>query len=168
MNRTTAFRTALAVGCTLAVLGTAGCSGGTSSTSGYGAPSSAVQTTPAAQSSAPVGALALKMANTSLGSVLVDGAGMTLYMFAKDSANTSACEGQCLVNWPPLLGAPTAGAGVDDSKLGSFTRTDGRVQATYNGWPLYYWFNDKSPGDVSGQGVQGVWFVLDRDGTPMK
>ncbi|NHB85790.1 hypothetical protein G7085_17755 [Tessaracoccus sp. HDW20] len=73
-------------------------------------------------------------------------------------------RGQCLVNWPPLLGKPAAGAGVDDSLLGSFQRADGTTQATYNGWPLYYWKNDTAPGDVTGQNVQGVWFVIDRDG----
>ncbi|CAL8973572.1 hypothetical protein PROP_01214 [Propionicimonas sp. T2.31MG-18] len=112
--------------------------------------------------------LALAMADTSLGQVLVDGKGMTLYLFTKDSANTSACTGACLVAWPPLIGAPTAGAGVDGSLLGSFTRQDGRVQATYNGWPLYYWKDDRAPGDVLGQNVNGVWFVLDRNGDAVK
>jgi predicted lipoprotein with Yx(FWY)xxD motif len=108
------------------------------------------------------------MAGSSLGSILVDGKGMTLYMFTKDSANTSNCTGQCLVAWPPLLGKPTAGSGVDDSKLGSITRDDGTVQATYNSWPLYYWKDDAKAGDVLGQNVNSVWFVLDRDGEPVK
>ena len=60
------------------------------------------------------------------------------------------------------------GEGVDDSKLGSFTRADGRVQATYNDWPLYYWINDTEPGQTTGQDVQGVWYVLDRDGEPIR
>jgi len=67
-----------------------------------------------------------------------------------------------------LLGKPTAGTGVDDSKLGSFTRADGTTQATYNGWPLYYWKNDAKPGDVTGENVQSVWFVIGRDGNPVK
>ena len=117
---------------------------------------------------APTGALALMMADTPLGSILVDGAGMTLYLLTNDTPNMSACEGQCLENWPPLLGEPTEGAGVDDSKLGTMTRSDGEVQATYNGWPLYYWVGDTAPGDTTGQNVQGVWFVLDRDGEPVK
>jgi predicted lipoprotein with Yx(FWY)xxD motif len=108
------------------------------------------------------------MADSSLGSILVDGRGMTLYMFTKDSANTSACEGPCLTAWPPLIGKPTEGTGVDDSKLGSFTRADGRTQASYNGWPLYYWKGDAKVGDVTGQNVNAVWFVLDRDGDPIK
>ena len=117
---------------------------------------------------ADAAALVLKMADSSLGSVLVDGKGMTLYMFTKDSANTSACTGQCLVQWPPLLGKPTMGAGVDDSKLGSFQRADGSTQASYGGWPLYYWQGDTKAGDVTGQNVSSVWFVLDRDGNPVK
>lgn len=123
---------------------------------------------PAALRTADATALALKMADTSLGSIVVDGKGMTLYMFAKDTPGVSACEGQCLVNWPPLLGRPTRGAGVDDSKLGSFVRKDGQTQATYNGWPLYYWVKDVKPGDTTGQNVQTVWFVLNRDGAPIK
>ncbi|MEN0072122.1 MAG: hypothetical protein AAGC63_14165, partial [Propionicimonas sp.] len=112
--------------------------------------------------------LALAMADSRLGSILVDGSGMTLYLFTKDSPNTSACTGQCLVNWPPLVGEPTAGTGVDDSRLGSFQRDDGGTQATYNGWPLYYWKDDTKPGDVLGQNVNGVWFVIDRDGNAVK
>lgn len=108
------------------------------------------------------------MADTTLGSILVDGKGMTLYMFTKDTANMSACTGACLVAWPPLIGKPTMGTGVDDSKLGSFTRADGSTQATYNSWPLYYWKGDAKAGDVSGQNVNAVWFVLDRDGDPVK
>lgn len=168
----------------------AGCGGGTGSTPsaapttaptttapattapGTSAPGTAAPATSAPATSMPGGdqadALSLKMADTALGSILVDGRGMTLYMYTKDSANISVCEGQCLVNWPPLLGRPTAGGGVDDSKLGSFTRADGRAQATYNGWPLYYWIRDTKPGDTTGQDVQGVWYVLGRDGEPIK
>ena len=131
-------------------------------------PASAPASAPAGGGQADAATLALAMADNPLGEILVDGKGMTLYLFTKDSPNTSACEGQCLVNWPPLLGEPTAGMGVDDSKLGSFTRTDGRVQATYNDWPLNYWKNDAAPGDATGQKVQDVWFVLDRDGEAIK
>ena len=198
MPSSSAFRTTLAVGCTLAVLALGSCgtdSADPATTTSAQATTSAVQTTSQTSSSqtstsetssspattatatssgsatdvpADGAVLALKMADNPLGPILVDGKGMTLYMFTKDSANTSACEGQCLVAWPPLIGVPTEGADVDDSKLGSFTRADGRVQATYNGWPLYYWMNDAKPGDATGQNVQGVWYVLDRDGEPIK
>lgn len=129
---------------------------------------SAPATSPSAPDGADATALALKLADSSLGSILVDGNGMTLYLFTNDSPNTSACEGQCLTAWPPLIGEPTAGEGVDDSKLGSFQRSDGRTQATYNGWPLYYWQQDANPGDVTGQNVNEVWFVIDRDGNAVK
>ena len=97
-----------------------------------------------------------------LGSFLVDSKGMTLYLFTKDTPNTSACYGGCAIAWPPLLttGAPTAGTGVTASMLGTTTRTDGTTQVTYNGWPLYYWINDKAAGDTTGENVQGVWFVI--------
>lgn len=167
-------RLSSAVGGALVVLMLSACS--TSTPAAAPTPSSpatsAAASSPAASAPSPAAAdaatLALTMADTSLGSILVDGKGMTLYLFTKDSPNTSVCEGECLAAWPPLLGMPTAGEGVDDSKLGSFQRSDGSTQATYNGWPLYYWQNDAKPGDVTGQNVNEVWFVLDRDGDAVK
>jgi predicted lipoprotein with Yx(FWY)xxD motif len=104
--------------------------------------------------------------NDKLGSFLVDDKGMTLYLFTKDTPNTSVCYDKCATAWPPLLttGAPVAGQGVDASKLGTTTRTDGTVQVTYNGWPLYYYDKDKAPGDVVGQDVGGVWYVVSAAG----
>lgn len=96
------------------------------------------------------------------GSFLVDDNGMTLYLFTKDTPNTSNCYDKCATNWPPLLttGEPVAGEGVDASKLGTTKRTDGTLQVTYNGWPLYYYFQDTKAGDTTGQGVGEVWFVI--------
>ncbi len=141
-----------------------------STAAGSAPASSAPASSAPAPSPADPATLALKMADSSLGQILVDGKGMTLYMFTKDTqgSNKSACSGQCLVAWPPLYGKPTMGAGVDDSKLGSFALPDGSMQASYNGWPLYYWKGDTKAGDVSGQNVSGVWFVLDKDGNPVK
>ncbi|HEX9386630.1 MAG TPA: hypothetical protein VF918_09965, partial [Anaerolineales bacterium] len=104
--------------------------------------------------------------NDTLGSFLVDDKGMTLYLFTKDTPNTSNCYDKCATAWPPLLttGAPVAGEGVDASKLGITNRTDGTVQVTYNGWPLYYYEKDKAPGDVVGQDVGGVWYVVSAAG----
>jgi predicted lipoprotein with Yx(FWY)xxD motif len=167
-------RIALAAGSALCLALLSACSGAPSPAPATTAPASPASAPASASVSAPSGTgadaatLTLKLADTSLGSVLVDGKGMTLYLFTKDSPNTSACSGQCLVAWPPLVGKPTAGSGVDDSKLGSFVRTDGSTQATYNGWPLYYWKGDTKAGDVSGQNVSGVWFVLNHDGEPVK
>jgi predicted lipoprotein with Yx(FWY)xxD motif len=104
--------------------------------------------------------------NDKLGSFLVDDKGMTLYLFTKDTPNTSVCYDKCATAWPPLLttGAPVGGEGVDASKLGTTTRTDGSVQVTYNGWPLYYYEKDKAAGDVTGQDVGGVWYVVNAAG----
>ena len=81
----------------------------------------------------------VRLGKTPLGAVLVDGAGMSLYMFTKDSAkpSTSVCYDKCAVAWPPLYaeGALTAGPGVDQALLGTTSRKDGKLQATYNGWP---------------------------------
>ncbi len=104
--------------------------------------------------------------NGKFGEILTDAKGMTLYLFTKDTKNTSNCYNQCATAWPPLLtaGAPVAGMGADGSLLGTTTRKDGSTQVTYNGWPVYYWFKDKQPGDATGQGVGGVWFVLNAKG----
>lgn len=110
------------------------------------------------------GTATVTTAETDLGTILVDGEGMTLYLFTNDEPGVSNCEGDCLAAWPPLLGTPQAGEGADDSKLGTIERSDGTTQVTYNDWPLYYWMNDSAPGDTTGQGVNGVWWVVDRDG----
>src|SRR5829696_8966568 len=90
------------------------------------------------------------------GNFLVDDQGRTLYVFANDTQNsgTSACtDSECLTEWPPVIvsGTPTAGDGADATKLGTITREDGTMQATYNGWPLYYYSGDVAPGDMNGQ-----------------
>jgi predicted lipoprotein with Yx(FWY)xxD motif len=104
--------------------------------------------------------------DASLGSILVDSNGMTLYLYTKDTPNTSNCYSTCASYWPPLLatGTPTAGTGVTASMLGTTTRTDGTTQVTYNGWPLYYYASDKAAGDTTGENVQGVWYVITPDG----
>ncbi|BCX05436.1 MAG: hypothetical protein KatS3mg053_3374 [Candidatus Roseilinea sp.] len=110
----------------------------------------------------------VRVGKTPLGNVLVGPNGRTLYMFTKDTKpGESACYNECAVNWPPLIteGAPIAGPGVNVALLGVITRTDGKLQVTYNGMPLYYWSQDKRPGDVRGQHVNGVWFVVNPDGT---
>jgi predicted lipoprotein with Yx(FWY)xxD motif len=143
-----------------------------SSTDGAG---STPAPTPSSAAPAPTGggatsATMVATASTSLGTILVDGSGMTLYMYTKDTqgAGASTCEGECLAAWPALVGMPGAGTGVDAGKLGSFTRADGTTQASYNGWPLYFWVQDKVPGDTTGQGVNNVWYVLDAQGEPIK
>lgn len=100
--------------------------------------------------------------NETLGPILVDAAGMTLYTFANDTPGTSNCYDQCAVAWPPLLVDADAdlAAGVDiPGTLDTTERTDGTQQVTYDGYPLYYWVNDTAPGDTTGQNVRNVWAV---------
>ncbi len=123
--------------------------------------------TPEATSAATSGAATVMIdKNAKLGDILADEKGMTLYLYTKDTKNTSNCYDKCAVNWPPLLtaGAPKAGDGADAALLGTTTRKDGTTQVTYNGWPLYYWIKDQKPGDATGQDVGGVWYVLNAQG----
>ncbi len=109
----------------------------------------------------------LALGDTPLGEVLVDGEGMTLYLFTEDPPGESVCTGECLTAWPPLLieDDPTVGDGVDPALVGTITREDGTVQVTYGDAPLYTWISDQQPGDVTGQGVEDVWYVVAADGS---
>ena len=109
-------------------------------------------------------------ASTDLGEVLVDGEGMTLYMFDDDSPGESTCYDDCAANWPPLVVDDQAQADgdADEGLLGTTEREDGTTQVTYDGWPLYHWAGDGEPGDTDGQGVGDVWWVLAPDGTVVR
>jgi predicted lipoprotein with Yx(FWY)xxD motif len=102
--------------------------------------------------------------SSELGDILTDGDANTLYLFTPDAQSESVCYDQCEEAWPPLVGDVSAGDGADGSLLGTTERTDGSMQATYNGWPLYYFAADTAPGDINGQGVNDVWYVLDANG----
>lgn len=117
---------------------------------------------PAATSAGVQGSTVALGQNGTLGSILVDDKGMTLYLLTKDSPGTSTCYDKCATNWPPLLttGAPVAGNGVEASKLGTITRTDGSTQVTYNGWPLYHYAKDQAAGDANGENFGNVWYVV--------
>ena len=93
---------------------------------------------------------------TAKGDVLVDAKGMTLYTFDKDSKDASACEGPCATNWPPLAAAKGAKA---ENGFSAFARPDGSMQWAHQGKPLYTWANDAKPGDITGDGVKGVWHL---------
>ncbi len=97
-----------------------------------------------------------------LGTIFTDPEGMTLYIFLSDMPNSgeSSCYDQCEENWPIFTAEEplTLPEGVP-GELGLIERTDGTMQVTYNGWPLYYWVQDQAPGDVTGQGVGEVWYV---------
>src|SRR5450755_1216867 len=105
-----------------------------------------------------------------LGTFLVDGKGMTLYMHLSDTAGESTCYDACAVAWPPLLtnGAPTASGSADKSKLSTTARKDGATMVKYGASPLYHFAKDTKPGDTTGQGVQKVWYVVGVDGQPIK
>jgi predicted lipoprotein with Yx(FWY)xxD motif len=103
---------------------------------------------------APKGAL-VALRKTTLGSVLVDARGRTLYLFEKDRNSKSACDTACVKFWPPLVtrATPRAGTGVHKSMLGVTRRRDGRRQVTYAGHPLYAFVGDKTAGQTSGEGL---------------
>lgn len=133
-----------------------------------GTDSGAPTETGPAQESPPAGETTIAATDTDLGTILVDGEGRTLYLFTKDTAGTSACEGECLEAWPIVEGKATAGEGVDSALIGTIERSDGTIQASYNDQPLYYFAQDTAPGDVKGQGVNDVWWVVDPEGKAIK
>lgn len=98
----------------------------------------------------------VKTGDSSLGSVLTDTEGMTLYYFDKDVAGKSNCNGKCATAWPPLM------AGDDAKVTGDFSivvRDDGGKQWAHKGLPLYLWVKDKAPGDTTGHRVGDKWTV---------
>jgi len=107
------------------------------------------------------------------GSALVNGDGMSLYVFSLDTGGTSACNDDCAAEWVPVAsqGSPTAGDGVDATLLGTITRDDGSMQVTYNGHPLYTFVDDTAPGDANGQGMDdfdGIWNLISPAGEPIQ
>lgn len=123
-----------------------------------------------ASSSAPAVAVS-STTNPALGTLLTDANQMTLYFFDNDKPikPQSSCSGGCEKVWPLVLAtdAHAVGTGVDASKLGQVTRADGRVQLTYNSWPLYRYSGDTTPGQTNGQGIMGIWHVAGVDGKPV-
>jgi predicted lipoprotein with Yx(FWY)xxD motif len=177
-------------GATLSVFALAavlsGCAGGsgtstpsappasTATGSASASPSTPAASTPApatsaagTESGAPASAPALKTAATNAGQVVVDAKGMSVYLFAKDTKDSgmSACTGSCAATWPPVLAgsdAPVA-EGVT-GKVGTIATPDGKKQLTINGMPVYHFVKDKAPGDITGQGVGGVWYLVNPAG----
>jgi predicted lipoprotein with Yx(FWY)xxD motif len=109
------------------------------------------------------------------GEYIVDGNGMSLYLFKADRQGSrgidpeSACnDTACVGTWPPLIAAaPVADAKVDASMLGTFVRKDGTTQVTYNGWPLYYYYEDGKPGDILGDDIESFgddWYLVGPNG----
>jgi predicted lipoprotein with Yx(FWY)xxD motif len=140
----------------LAVLAFAGCGGGGSNGSQL----------PKTASGKPA---TLGVSSTGLGKILVNSKGLTLYLFRQDKGTTSACTAACAVNWPPLRtqGKPTAGSGANASLLGTSMRSDGKLQVTYHGHPVYLFTGDTKAGNTNGQGVNafgGRWYVISPTG----
>lgn len=148
-------------------LGAAAC--GTTAASAGGAysttPAAPASTAAAPASSAPASSAnaTLTVRKTSIGYVLATKTGQTIYWYSTDVKNSgkSACTGSCLTAWPAVTGTPTPAPGVQlAGKLGTITRPGGVVQATYNGYPLYTYAADMSPGQTTGNGSGGVWHVI--------
>jgi predicted lipoprotein with Yx(FWY)xxD motif len=109
----------------------------------------------------------LLVASTDLGEIITDPEGNTLYIFTPDEQGDPTCFDDCATNWPPLTTEFAAGEGLEASLLGLADRGDGTMQVTYNGWPLYYFAADSAPGDINGQGVGDIWWVIGPDGEPI-
>ncbi|MFB8230313.1 hypothetical protein [Cellulosimicrobium sp. NPDC055967] len=157
------------VGVLTGVLG--GCSGGGGGLYGGGGSSRSTDSGTTSDGATGDGAgsgPALGTADSSLGTVVVDGQGMTVYYFDKDTPGSgeSACEGECAAAWPAVHAA-SVDPEVDGvtAEVGTITGVDGELQITLDGRPLYTYAADQGPGDVSGQGVNGVWYVVAPDGT---
>jgi predicted lipoprotein with Yx(FWY)xxD motif len=144
-----------------------------------GSSSSSKQTTTGASpaaSSAPSSTSAssgtVDLAKGSLGPILIDSQGRTLYLWQADTGAKSTCTGACASAWPPLVttGKPTAGSGVRNSLLGTTKRANGTEQVTYNGHPLYRFAGDTASRQTNGQGSTGFgapWYVLSPRGNPL-
>jgi predicted lipoprotein with Yx(FWY)xxD motif len=122
-----------------------------------------------AQATAPL----VSTETTSLGRILVDSRGHTLYLFEADKNGRSACTGKCATFWPPLIAAvkPRAGAGVKASLLGETKRADGRMQVTYNHHPLYFFAKDTKKGQTTGENVDAFgaeWYAVSPAGSKVE
>jgi predicted lipoprotein with Yx(FWY)xxD motif len=140
--------------------------------SACGSGGSSASSAPPASTTTAKGPVAMKVATDSGGQqVLVGATGRTLYSFDPDTkGGTSVCYGPCAQAWPPLTaaGKPLAGSGLDQSLVGTVTRTDGTKQVTYAGWPLYYFAFDKKAGDTNGQGSEQVWWLMTPGGSQIR
>ncbi|WP_335695477.1 hypothetical protein [Sporosarcina ureae] len=115
--------------------------------------------------SEPAGPALQVLSNDSTGEYLADDEGMTLYYFKKDAEGKSNCTDDCLVNWPLVKASDyEVPDGYDKADFGSITREDnGEEQLTFKGYPLYYFVKDEAQGDVNGEGVKDVWYVVNNE-----
>ena len=140
-----------------ATLALAGCGSSNDTTAAAGNTGSSGSPAPSAPASPSAG---LSTGSSALGTIVVDTAGRAVYMYDADKqgATSSVCTGGCASAWPAVPAGAVA-AGVT-GEVGSITGVDGKPQATLDGWPLYYYVKDSAAGDVTGQGVGGVWWAL--------
>jgi len=115
----------------------------------------------------------LKLVESNYGTILANGGGRALYLFTADRGRASDCYGECATAWPPYIvkSKPVAGRGVKAGKIGITRRSDGRLQATYAGHPLYFYEHDNEPGEVLCQAVfefDGFWYVVRSSGKPVR
>lgn len=165
----------LAVLALAASLTACGGGSGTSPTTAASATTTATPATTASESATATASEAatvdLKTASSSAGNIVVDGKGMSVYYFTKDvkDSGKSNCTGDCLVKWPPVITTnDTPKVEGVTGKVGTISTPDGKKQVTVDGMPVYLWEKDKAPGDVTGQGVGNVWYLVAPDGTMMK
>ncbi|MEU5154659.1 hypothetical protein [Glycomyces sp. NPDC021274] len=165
-------RACAAAAAAFALLGAAAC-GDSDGDSGspYGADPTTAETsaspTPTETATAEAPASLGTATDDDHGEFLVDNDGFALYLFTTDTPNTPTCYDTCATAWPPLLtdtADVTAAGAVDAALIGTAERTDGTLQVTYNGWPLYYYTEDDEPGETEGQGVQNVWYLVGPNG----
>ena len=141
-----------AAGLAALALALSACASSTSSSSG----------TPATTAPAAGGSSTVNMTTINGTAVLTNSAGKTLYWFVPDTSTASKCTGSCATYWPPVTGPVTAGSGVTGT-LGTITRADGTVQATYDGHPLYTYIGDTAAGQAKGNGLNlsgGLWYEM--------
>lgn len=149
------------------VLAVAACGGGGTTTANGGDDTQTAQQE--TQEETQEAQAQVQTASSPVGQILTDAEGRTLYMFTQDSENESACYDECAEAWPPLVvsGEPAGGSGVEASLLGTTERENGDQQVTYAGMPLYYFASDESSGDITGQAVEDVWWVVSPSGDPI-
>jgi predicted lipoprotein with Yx(FWY)xxD motif len=162
----------------LAACGSAAATGGNNSPAATPTPTSTPAPTPVATPTpthvpatpAPATGAAVSLRSVAgLGSILVGANGNTLYYFLGDTGMTSNCSGMCAQNWPPLttVGAPRAMSGVSQGLLGTTKRSNGTMQVTYHGHPVYFFIADTAPGMASGEGLDAFgahWYVVSASG----
>ena len=163
-------RITLASMAAVAALAIAGC--GSSDSSANGATTPAPADPPAAAATTAKGPK-IKVVDSDYGQILSNGRGRALYLFTADSGKGSNCSGDCAAAWPPYIvkSKPVAGPGAKAGKIGTIRRSDGRLQATYAGHPVYFYVSDNEPGEVLCQAVNefgGYWYVIRASGQAVR